>query len=149
MEAEFKKVASASRDNFISEAWQRDFGPGFERDLFNKSSTLVHLTPVASDAPEFKGQACIVLDRERKAGTLYCRDLPADGQEYKLVLVDKDGRVVKDTKLTCVIRTSDDTGTKFRQKMQEIPLSSGMSLAVIAAGSSSESPKFLLRTGNL
>jgi hypothetical protein len=60
--------------------------------------------------------------------------------------VNASGDVVKDVKWSCVIKTTEGSSTEFHQKIQDLNLDNGESLAIQGADSSSDSRTFLLKS---
>jgi len=100
IKGEFERYSTMAHEIAKKEAEVKDFGPRLESDLFNVNVTKVHF--VAVDNKSCKGEATLMFDtrpkiegnRKTYAGQLHCRRFSPSPVDYKVVLLDKDGKLV-------------------------------------------------------
>jgi hypothetical protein len=148
MRRDFEKAMVTWQSNEWKDAFLRRFGATFEHDFYDPAVRRVTFAPVAADAADsdgFDGKVALMLDGSG-SGRLYCTDMPAaDGAEYRLVLMDRSGNIVKDT--ICTIKRASDPTQFASLPVPEIDIGEGM-LGVVAVSQKSGAITPVLR-GNL
>lgn len=132
--SDFERVIDENQNIAWGEAFLKRFGATFERDFYDPAVRRVTFAPVAADAGPFDGKVALMLD-ESGGGRLYCTDMPAgDGAEYRLVLMDRSGNIVKD--IICTIKRATDQTQVFSSQVDGIDVGDGV-LGVVAVSQKS------------
>jgi hypothetical protein len=151
MKQQFNELQSAKRDNAIADDLRLKFGATFERNLFDTNVQKIAFVPLAQDAPDFRGDAVLFLDKTKQIGELYCRQMPADGREFRLVVMDNKGNIVRNSagepasvlSFTCPV----DGGSYVHKRIEnQVNLQPGYGLALIAIDPQSEKATPVLRS---
>lgn len=126
MRREYESITS----RLVSDAWTEqflaEFGPKFERMLYDPKTQRVAFTAAEGDETLRQAGAVLLLDPETGVGELLCKNLPMTDGEYELVLVDESGEVRGEA-----ILTFRPTGTRFHQGIQQDRSDPGLTLAIV------------------
>ena len=84
-------IQDARRNIAFDEFIQKDFGRRFTGAFMSPSTQFVSFVP-ATDAPDAKAaQARLMFDPVKRTAQLYVKDLPSNGGDYEVVVVDAQG----------------------------------------------------------
>ncbi|CAN5867169.1 hypothetical protein BH11PLA1_BH11PLA1_10500 [soil metagenome] len=143
MASEYRTLERLIAGNVVNDVFVKEFGPRFESVLMNSKTQFIQFAAsaqVASVEGQSLPSAVILVDPQTRTAQLFCRDLPANGQAYNLVLVDSSGHV------GAVLLPFRSSGPRATAQIGNLEIGSGMTLAIVAEGGDEN---YLLRSTNL
>jgi hypothetical protein len=124
LQRDFAQLDSAINTNQLATLF-KDFGPGFEESFYSPASRFVQFR-----GADGNGLALAILGEDRRAGRLFCRDLPANPSgRYQLATVDGNGKITRS------VVTFTATNQRVLQVLENLPtLGADERLAILPAG---------------
>ncbi len=84
-------IQDARRNIAFDEAIQRDYGHRFAGAFMNPSTQFVSFVPATDAADSKAAQARLMFDPAKKTAQLFVKDLPSNGGDYEVVVIDAQG----------------------------------------------------------
>jgi hypothetical protein len=136
-----QEISSSLASSTMTDMLLKEFSPSFEKRLLSPTTRFVKFEAPQRGAGD-GGLALLLLDEGSRSGQFFCKNLPQSDGNYTLVLVDGDGRVVGDAMVAFRYNGSGIA----RCDLNEVELSGGKSLALMAPGKAGAGPITLLRS---
>jgi len=95
MRMDYTDIQNGQVNNGVTDRILSDFGVRFSQSMFDPQTRFVQFSSDATKAEAsspFSGRALLVLSPEARTGELFLKDLPAEGAEYEVVMLDEQGR---------------------------------------------------------
>lgn len=133
MRMDYSAIQTGAFNNAMTDKILNDFGVKFSDAMFNPETRFVqfHNTDAAEAAKAFPGRALLVVEPSSRTGELFVRNLPADGEEYEVVVEDENGNIA----IADVTIRPNGTGIERRQ-IQNLAVENTKSVGIRLRGSS-------------
>lgn len=133
MRMDYSAIQTGAFNNAVNDKILNEFGVRFSDAMFNPETRFVQFTSGGeADAPAaFPGRALLVVEPSSRTGELFVKNLPANGEEYEVVVEDENGNIA----IADVTIRPAGTGIERRQ-IQNIAVETTKSVGIRLRGSS-------------